>query len=92
MATIRINQAFTMPYDELKQGLDQLAEKLGEQYQLDCAWESDDCLSFHRTGADGRVSIGGEEIELNVNLGMLMSAFKGAIEQEIRSFIAEHIY
>jgi len=92
MASIQIKQAFTMPYDELKEGLDQLAGKLGRQYQLDCNWDSEDCLCFKRSGADGQINIGDQEFELTVKLGMLMSAFKGTIEQEIQGFIDEYIY
>lgn len=92
MASIQIKQDFTMPYDELKEGLDKLADKLGQQYQLDCNWDSDECLSFKRSGAAGQVSIGDQQIELNVTLGMLMSAFKSTIESEIQGFIDEYIY
>lgn len=92
MASIRIKQAFTMPYDELREGLDKLAEKLGDQYQLDCGWESDDRLCFSHSGADGKIEIGEKEIDLQINLGMLMSAFKGIIEREVHSFIDEFIY
>lgn len=92
MASIQIKQAFTMPYDELKEGLDKLADKLGQQYQLDCGWESDERLCFKRSGADGQINIGEQEVDLTVNLGMLMSPFKGTIEQEIQGFIDEYIY
>ncbi|MFW2403700.1 MAG: polyhydroxyalkanoic acid system family protein [Gammaproteobacteria bacterium] len=92
MASIQIKQAYTMPYDELKEGLDKLAGKLGEQYQLECDWDSDDCMCFSRSGADGKVEIGEEEIDLQVNLGMMMSAFKGTIEREIQTFMDEFIY
>ena len=92
MAAIHVTQAYTMPHAELKQGLDELAEKLGEQYHLECDWQSEDCLGIHRSGVDGQLTVGEEEIELTLNLGMLMSAFKGVIEREINSFIDEHIY
>jgi putative polyhydroxyalkanoate system protein len=92
MATIKIKQDFTMPYEELKEGLDELADKLGRQYQLDCSWDSDDCLSFKRSGAQGQVSIGDQQVELDVTLGMMMSAFKTTIEKEIRGFLDEHVY
>jgi len=81
-----------MSHAELKQGLDELAEKLGEQYQLECDWQSDDCMGISRSGLDGQLMVGEQEIELTLKLGMLMSAFKGVIETEIKSFIAEHIY
>lgn len=92
MATIQINHPFTMPHQELREGLDKLVSRLVEQFQLDCEWDSEDSLCFSRTGADGRVAIGEDEIELTVNLGMLMSAFRTTIEREIRDFIDEHIY
>ena len=76
----------------LRGDLVELAEKLGEQYQLECDWQSDDCLNISRSGVDGRLMVGEQEIELTLKLGMLMSAFKGVIETEIKSFIAEHIY
>jgi putative polyhydroxyalkanoate system protein len=92
MAAIHVTQPYTMSHAELKQGLDELAEKLGEQYQLKCDWQSDECLGIHRSGVNGQLTVGEQEIELTLNLGMLMSAFKGVIEREITTFIDEHIY
>lgn len=92
MAAIHVTQPYTMSHAELKQGLDELAEKLGEQYQLECDWQSDECLDIRRSGVNGQLTVGEQEIELNLNLGMLMSAFKGVIESEIKTFIDEYIY
>ena len=92
MAAIHVTQAYTMSHADLKQGLDELAEKLDEQYQLNCDWNSDDCMDIRRSGIDGQLTVGKQEIELTLNLGMLMSAFKGVIEREILTFIDEHIY
>lgn len=92
MPAIHVTQAYTMPPAELKQGLDELAEKLGQQYQLNCDWESDDCMGIRRSGINGQLTVGQQEIELTLNLGILMSAFSGVIEREITTFIDEHIY
>ena len=92
MAAIHVTQPYTMSHADLKKGLDELAEKLGEQYQLNCDWDSEDCMGIRRSGIDGQLTVGKQEIELTLNLGMLMSAFKGVIEREITTFIDEHIY
>jgi len=92
MASIQINKGFTMPREELKEQLNELAEKLERKFQLDCSWQSDDCLGFRRAGADGRVDIGDEDIALTINLGFMLLAFKGSIEQQIREFIDKHVY
>ncbi len=92
MARIQIKQEFTMPRKELRKEVERLAETMQDQFQLDCNWQSKNCLNFQRTGAKGQIDIGKNDFELNAELGMLMSAFKGNIEEAIRSFIDEHVY
>jgi len=92
MSSIEINAPFTMPRDKLRAELGKLAEQLGEELQLDCEWQSDDCLNFARSGIQGEINIGDEEIDLNISLGLMLVLFKGKIEQEILGFIDEHIY
>lgn len=92
MSTIEFSKAFTMPREELDEQLDQLASHLGEKLQLQCEWLSDDCLDFRRSGAEGQVNIGDGELQLTVKLGMLMELFRGTIEQEVQSFMEQHIY
>ena len=92
MSTIEISKTFTMPRDQLREQLDDLARQLGQKLQLNCEWTSDDCLNFRRSGADGQINIGDEEIELTITLGMLMEFFRDKIESEILAFIDQHIY
>lgn len=92
MARIQIKQEFTMPRKELRKEVERLAETMHDQFSLDCNWQSKNCLNFQRTGAKGQIDIGKNDFELNAELGMLMSAFKGNIEEAIRSFIDEHVY
>ena len=92
MSTIEINKTFTMPRDKLRDQLDDLAERLGQELQLNCEWLSDDCMGFRRSGLNGQINIGAEEIEMTITLGMLMEFFRGKIESEILAFIDQHIY
>jgi len=92
MSQIEISKVFTMPREALKGELDQLSSELGGQLQLNCEWLSEDCLDFSRSGIKGQISIGDEELELNIRLGMLMNVFRESIEQEILDFMEKHIY
>lgn len=92
MSTIEISKAFTMSREDLGDQLDDLAQQLGQEFQLNCEWLSEDCLDFRRSGVNGQVNIGDEEIELTISLGMLMELFRGKIEKEVLEFIDKHIY
>ena len=92
MASIQINKEFTMPEEELKGTLDHLATHLNEMFQVECTWKSDRCLDIRRAGANGELNITDNEVDLNVNLGIMLSPFKGRIEQAISEFINDHIY
>ena len=92
MSSIELNKPFTMPRDALRGELDQLAAKLSKQLQLECQWLSDDCLDFRRNGAEGKITINTDEVELTIKLGMMMNMFRGTIEQEIQTFMQQRIY
>jgi putative polyhydroxyalkanoate system protein len=92
LAYIQIKREFTMPRAKLRKELGRLATSMQDQWHLNCIWQSDDCLDFRHSGARGRIEIGDQEFELNAKLGLLMSAFKGPIEDEIRKFIDTHVY
>ncbi len=92
MSTIEISKAFSMPRDQLREQLDDLAGQLGQELQLNCEWLSDDCLDFRRSGINGQIDIGEGEIELTITLGMVREFFRSKIESEILAFIDQHIY
>ena len=81
-----------MPREDLKGELDRLVEELGRQLQLNCEWLSEDCLNFRRSGVTGQISIGDEELDLDIKLGMLMSIFRESIQKEVMEFMNEYIY
>ena len=92
VATIQIRREFTMPRKKLRKKLEELAANMQDKWQLDCQWQSKNCLDFQRSGAKGTIEIHKHELELNAELGMLMSAFKDTIEEEINKFIDQHVY
>ena len=63
-----------------------LAEKLSAEYQ----WEKDR-LVFKRSGANGFVRIGNQELEIEVKLGMLLRPLKSTIEKTISDYLDERL-
>ena len=51
-------------------------------------WEGD-VLHFSRSGVDGHIALEPENIHVTAQLGFLLSAMKGPIEQEIRRVLEE---
>lgn len=92
VADIQMKREFTMPRKEVRKQLKNLADQMQDQFQLNCEWSSKNCLDFQRSGASGHIEIHKKEVELTAKLGMLMSAFKGTIEQEISKFMDKHLY
>lgn len=92
MSRISINKEFTMSRESLEEELNRLADELGREYQLNCEWLSDDCLEFKRSGINGQINIADEEVNLDIELGMLMTVFRDSIEKEVMAFMDQHIY
>lgn len=91
MANIKIQQEYTVPKGELKPRLELLMDKMAKRYQLDFNWQSDECLSFERSGANGEITITEDEVVFTMTLGMLFGAFKAPIEKEVRQFMTKNI-
>lgn len=84
MATIAITCNHQLPHARAKAVASRLARELKQRYQLDYHWAGDDVV-FKRPGVSGRVHITDHCIELDVSLGLLLSAMKPTIEREIRA-------
>ncbi len=91
MANIHITHNYTMPADELRAKLDELASEMTSRYQLQCSWPAEDCMKFQRSGASGEIRIDEGRLALNMKLGLMLGAFKSTIEKDIRKFVTENI-
>lgn len=91
MATIKISHPYTMPKAELVSKLDQLSAEMTSRYQLQCNWRSPECLVFQRSGANGEIVVGDNDLDLTIKLGLMLGAFKSSIEGDIRRFIEGNI-
>ena len=88
MSKIDISHPHSLPMTKARKSLDEVAAKLDERFGMSSRWEGD-VLHFSRSGVDGHIALEPENIHVTAQLGFLLSAMKGPIEQEIRRVLEE---
>lgn len=92
MATIKVNKAYTMPMDELKQGIEKLGENLKAENGLEYHWETEQKVSLKHKAGKGDLKIEADQVVLQLKLGMLYSAMAPMIKKRIVELADELIY
>ena len=82
MANIEIYRKHTLGHEQARQAAEQIAAQLDERFQLDYRWQGES-LHFKRSGLDGNLDVGADDVFIRVKLGLLMSPLKHMLEQEI---------
>jgi len=88
MSAIDIRHSHSLPMDQARQAIEQVAQKLSERFDVAYDWQGD-TLRFSRAGVDGRIALEPSQLHVTATLGFLLSALKGPIEAEIRRVLAE---
>lgn len=91
MSDIHIERTFTMPVDELKQGIEKLAQQLQSEHGLKYQWDNDSQVSFQHKAAKGQVQISGDTVQLTFKLGLLYKPMAGVIRSQINALADEHL-
>ncbi len=88
MPSIDIHHTHSLSPQDARQAVQEVADKLAGRFGAACHW-SGDHMEFSSSGVDGRIALGPGEVRVTARLGLLMSAFKGPIESEIRRVLDE---
>ena len=88
MSRIDIRHPHSLPKAKARKAIEEVAKKLAEKFDMDYGWDGD-TLNFNRSGVDGHIHLGDKQIRVTAQLGFLLSALKGTVEQEIRRVLAE---
>lgn len=88
MSTIEIRHDHSLPPAKARKAVEDFAIKLGERFGMDYRWEGD-VLHFKRSGVDGRIALQPGQLHVHAKLGLLFTAMKGTIEQEMRRVLGE---
>ncbi len=82
MADIHFVCKHDLPLAEARKKVQQAADKLGEEYDLQSEWDGD-TLRFSRSGVQGAMAVTANDVTLEVKLGFLLRPFKAKFEEHI---------
>ncbi|MCG6859939.1 MAG: polyhydroxyalkanoic acid system family protein [Chromatiaceae bacterium] len=82
MANIHIERSHNLGLEDARSKVEQLAESLKEDLQIDYEW-SGDRLVFERFGASGSIVVSADKIDLDIELGMVLALMKDNIEEGV---------
>ena len=89
MATIEVKRAHTLGLKKARAAAQRVAEEMEREFGMSSEWDGN-TLRFSRTGVSGELVVQKGHVELNANLGVLLSAFKGRIEETIHRNFDEY--
>ena len=69
--------------------VEEIVDKLSHRFSLHGTWEGDRFL-IRRSGVDGEISVGEDEVRVRARLGLMHGMLKGTIEEEIRRQLDRH--
>ena len=88
MSRIDIRHPHSLSKAKARKAVEDVARKLAEKFDMDYGWEGD-TLNFSRSGVDGHIALGPDDLHVHAKLGFLTAMFKDPIENEIRRVLKE---
>ena len=82
MAHISVERTHSLGLEAAREKARPLVEKLASQYGLTPTWAGD-TVKLKRSGVNGTLLISDNNVKVDVELGLLMSAMSGMIQAEI---------
>ena len=73
---------------DLRTRVDRVAARMREKFDIDSRWEGD-ALRFSRSGVKGTIAVTAQAVQVQAELGLMLSPLKGMVEDEIRRKLAE---
>jgi putative polyhydroxyalkanoate system protein len=86
MASIHIKRPHSLGLEPARKIAFKWAEKAESEFDMQCTYEEgekQDCVEFTRSGVKGKLLVTSSGFDLKADLGFLLGAFKGRIEDEI---------
>ncbi|MCM5572151.1 polyhydroxyalkanoic acid system family protein [Burkholderiaceae bacterium FT117] len=83
MSKIHLQRPHVLGLDGARQAVQRVADEMTAKYGLQCEWAGD-VLSFSRAGVSGTLAVAEAEILLEAELGVLLSAFRPRIEEQLQ--------
>jgi putative polyhydroxyalkanoate system protein len=84
MAAISITKTHDLSHEKAKELAERLVSDLAKRHAFAWRWEGDD-VHFKRPGISGVMRVGRTAISLDMEIGLLLSPLRPAIEKEIHA-------
>ncbi len=69
--------------------VEKVAAAMQQKFGVENQWHGD-VLQFSGTGVNGAIAVSADAVHVTAQLGMLLSPFRGKIEQDIRDKLDQH--
>lgn len=82
MADISLKRKHTLGLKKAKVAAQKVADDLAEKFDMKSIWDGN-VLNFTRSGVSGALAVSKDQVSVEAKLGLLLSAFKPRIEEQI---------
>ncbi|HEY4093255.1 MAG TPA: polyhydroxyalkanoic acid system family protein [Luteibacter sp.] len=89
MAKIDIRREHGKTAAEARAVVEKVGARMAEKFGTKGGWEGN-AYAFSGSGVKGAIAVTDSDVHVTAELGMLLSAFKGKIEDEIRGKLNEY--
>ncbi len=82
MSEIHLRRHHRIGLRKAKAAVDHIAEEMSDVFDIVSEWQGN-TLKFSRSGVHGELKVTKDDVTLNARLGLLLSALKPRIEEQI---------
>jgi putative polyhydroxyalkanoate system protein len=86
MPRITVERAHSLGRQAARERAEQLAERLEREYGVARRWNGD-TLELQRSGVEGRIEVGAEQVRVEVELGVLLAPMSGMLQGKIEELL-----
>jgi putative polyhydroxyalkanoate system protein len=84
MPKLNIEQAHSLPIDEVRKRLESLATRLAEKYGIEASWVSNTEAKVKRTGVTGSITCSDSMVRVFLDLSFVLAPLKDKVESRVR--------
>ena len=88
MADISIRQPHQLSAQTARAAAQKAADEMVADFEMTIQWEGE-VLSFKRSGVSGTLALLGQEVQLDITLGLMLQAFAAKIEEKLGENMAK---
>ncbi len=90
MADIELTRPHTLGKDGARQAVERVARDLEQTLHFKQRWQGD-TLHVQRTGAEGRIDVRDDAVQVIIELGFLLKSMRGQVRREAERLLDRHL-